>query len=180
MEKPILYRRRLIPDECISLEDDVILRCDSDMVVTSWNTFRPKKDFDHGASVYYLKKGIKVSKFLRNDGSLAFWYCDIVDYEYGNAESVMSAGSADREAAAKEPDKPQKYDRLTCIDLLADVIVFPDGFVKVVDLDELAEAAEHGLISEQTLHSILLRVNELLQTIYNGDFETLTAPLEQT
>ncbi|MCM1103647.1 MAG: DUF402 domain-containing protein [Clostridium sp.] len=173
MKKLTLYRRRLMPDECILLKDDVIRRWDHDLIVTSWNTFRPKKDFDHGASAYYLKKGIKVSKFLKNDGSLAFWYCDIVNYEYSGAVC------ADSTASGTDTAVPAEYDTLTCVDLLADIIVFPDGFVKVVDLDELTEAAEHGLISEQTLHSILLRVNDLLQTIYDGDFEALTAPLEQ-
>lgn len=59
-------------------------------------------------------------------------------------------------------------------------MIYPDGFVKVVDLDELVEAAEHGLISEQILHSVLLRVNELLKTIYSGEFEALKAPLNET
>lgn len=175
MKKPTLYRRRLIPDECILLENDVIHRCDSDMIVTSWETFRPKQDFNHGASIYYLDKGIKVSKFLKSDGSLSFWYCDIVDYVYGNDGCAACASG---KTAGTETGKPQEYDSLTCIDLLADVIVFPDGSVKVVDLDELVEAAERGLISEQTLHSVLLRVNALLQTIYRGDFADLTAPLD--
>ena len=177
MKNPTLYRRRLIPDEYISLENDRILRCDNDMIVTSWDTFRPKKEFDHGVSVYYLKKGIKVSKFLKSDGSLAFWYCDIVDYEYGGARNILCTSG---ETFAEETVIPEKYDRLTCIDLLADVVIYPDGFVKVVDLDELVEAAEHGLISEQILHSVLLRVNELLKIIYSGEFEALKAPLNET
>lgn len=176
MKNPTLYRRRLIPDECISLENDRILRLDSDMIVTSWNTFRPKKEFDHGMSVYYLKKGIKISKFLKIDGTLAFWYCDIVDYEYGSAGSTLRTSG---QTSAEEMVIPPEYDRITCIDLLADVVVYPDGFVKVVDLDELVEAAECSLVSEQTLHSVLLRVNHLLQTIYSGDFEKLKAPLNE-
>ena len=46
-----------------------------------------------------------------------YWYFDIVEYDY---------------------DK--ENNSLTSLDLLADVIVYPDGFVKVLDLDELAEA----------------------------------------
>lgn len=175
MKKPTLYRRRLIPDECILLENDVIHRCDGDMIVTSWDTFRPKQDFNHGASVYYLNKGIKVSKFLRSDGSLTFWYCDIVDYEYG---ADGRAACADGKTAGAKTGRLPEYDSLTCVDLLADVIVFPDGSVRVVDLDELVDAAERGLISERTLHSVLLRVNDLLQTIYRGSFKDLTAPLD--
>ena len=36
MNSPILYRRRLIPDECIPLKDDIILECTSERIVTSW------------------------------------------------------------------------------------------------------------------------------------------------
>ncbi len=173
MINPTLYRKRLIPDECILLEGDVIVRCDQDMIVTTWNTFRPKKEFDHGASVYYLKKGIKISKFLKSDNTLAYWYCDIVDYEYG--KNTLPDCQPPEPASKAQ----QGHDCLTCIDLLADIVIYPDGFVKVVDLDELAEAAEQGLINEKTLHSVLLRVNDLLRTIYSGEFDALKAPLNE-
>lgn len=39
----------------------------------------PKTTFSHGCSCYYLKEGFKISKFYRHDGSLLYWYCDIVD-----------------------------------------------------------------------------------------------------
>ena len=35
--------------------------------------------------------------------------------------------------------------------LLADVVICPDGFVKVVDLDELAIAMDKGTLSEELL-----------------------------
>lgn len=97
-----------------------------------------KKEFDHGASVYYLKKGIKISKFLKSDNTLAYWYCDIVDYEYG--KNTLPDCQPPEPASKAQ----QGHDCLTCIDLLADIVIYPDGFVKVVDLDELAEAAEQA------------------------------------
>ncbi len=147
MDKPVLYRRRIIPDECIELKDDRILRCDEDVIVTAWRALHPKPDLDHGYSAYFLKEGIKVSQFRLADESLLYWYCDIVDYEFNDSGT-----------------------RLTATDLLADVVIYPDGFVKVLDLDELAEAAKNKLIDEATLHDVLLRVNHLLTTIYNGKF----------
>ena len=83
------------------------------------------------------------------------WYCDIVDYDYNETENA-----------------------LTVIDLLADVIISPDGFVKVVDLDELVEATDKNLISADTLKSVLLRVNKLLTCIYEGHFLDLTAEMD--
>ena len=109
---PILFRKRLIPQECVQLKDDVILSCNDTVIVTKWNALKPRKDLHHGYSCYFLKEGFKVSKFYAADNSLLYWYCDIVDFAY------------------------EGEDRLIVTDLLADVIYYPNGFVKVVDIDE--------------------------------------------
>ena len=70
-----------------------------------------------------------------------YWYFDIVEYDY---------------------DK--ENNSLTSLDLLADVIV------KVLDLDELAEALGKGTLSEELLKKCLFRLNKLLETIYSGQF----------
>ena len=79
---PWLYRKRLIPEECIPLFDDVILFFGDDTLVTSWRTIRPKKNMDHGYSCYYLKEGYKISKFYRADHTLLYYYCDIISPIY--------------------------------------------------------------------------------------------------
>lgn len=150
MTNPILYRRRIIPEECVLLKDDIILSCDEDHIVTSWQALHPKKDLHHGCSCYFLKEGFKVSKFCYRDGSLLYWYCDIVDYDYHVSDNS-----------------------LIVTDLLADVIIYPNGYVKVVDLDELVTALESRSISLDTLKSSILRLNKLLQIIYSGRFDTL-------
>ncbi len=150
MEYPVLYRKRIIPQECIRLKDDIILRCDEHVILTKWKALHPKKDLHHGASCYFLQKGIKVSRFCYEDDSLLYWYCDIVDYTY------------DRET-----------NELVVTDLLADVIVYPDGFVKVMDIGELAQARREGLLSDEALQKSLTRLDELLQLIYSGGFSQL-------
>ena len=50
MDKPLLYRKRYIPLEVKSLNDDEILFADDEIIVTKWNTFKPKKDFSNGIS----------------------------------------------------------------------------------------------------------------------------------
>lgn len=155
MDRLTLYRKRLIPEECILLKDDIILSADQNRIITSWQALHPKKDLHHGYSMYLLQEGIKVSKFMKQDGSLIFWYCDIVTYEY---------------------DAPTNT--LTSVDLLADVIVYPDGFVKVVDLDELVQALQEGKITNEQLSDSLLKLNRLLSLIYAGRFHTLTEQIE--
>lgn len=156
MPTPILYRKRIIPEECVLLKDDKILYQDEQIIVTGWNTLKPKKELHHGYSCYYLNEGYKVSKFYREDNSLLFWYCDIVEHDY-------------------QPET----NTYVFTDLLADVIIYPDGFVKVVDIDELVTALNENLISEDTLKKSLLCLSNLLDIIYSGHFDTLQEPIEK-
>ena len=151
-----LYRKRLIPAECVSLHADTILRLDDDILVTSWKTIRPKKDLDHGFSCYYLKEGCKISKFYRADDTLLYYYCDIILPTY-------------------DPDSHS----LVITDLLADVIIYPDGFVKVCDLDELITACDNGSLSCDMLKTAILSLHNLLDKIYKGQLPELLAPLEE-
>ena len=149
MDAPTLYRKRLIPAECICLKDDEIIAYDpgEGTLFTKWHAIRPREDLHHGISGYFLNEGIKVSKFYRDDGKLLYWYCDIIDSEY------------DREKNA-----------LITTDLLADVIIFPDGFVKVVDLDELAEISGTEEFDNNMMKKALMRLDHLLKLIYSDEF----------
>lgn len=148
-----LFRKRLIPEECILLKDDEVVYADDRIIVTRWRTIRPKKTFDHGASCYFLKEGYKVSGFIKPDGSLLYWYCDIVDYEHPDDETYIFR------------------------DLLADVLVYPDDFVKVMDLDEFGEALEKNLITVDDVKRALHSLSSLLNIIYSGKFDLLTREL---
>lgn len=150
-----IYRKRLIPMECILLKDDVVVKHTEEIIVTTWDTLNPKAKFQYGASCYFLKEGFKVSKFYRADGNLFCWYCDIMQYEY--------------DAAANS---------LVTTDLLADVIIMPDGTVKVVDLDELADAFEQGILSANALNAALKHLNRLLSLIYDNRFCALQNELD--
>jgi len=153
---PILYRKRMIPEECVLLKDDVILEQNDDMIVTQWNTLKPKRELHHGFSCYFLKEGFKVSKFYRADGTLMYWYCDIVDYDYNEEKNI-----------------------LTVTDLLADVVVYPDGYSRVLDLDELALAFERELCDNGKLLLALRHLDSLLNLIYEDKFDMLTARIQK-
>ena len=56
-----IYRKRLIPEECILLKDDIIVEQNEDYILTKWKTLNPKTTFSHGCSCYYLKEGFKIS-----------------------------------------------------------------------------------------------------------------------
>ncbi len=148
-----LYRKRFVPSENILL-NDIILEHTEDIVITKWNTIRPKTVLHHGCSCYYLKEGWKVSKFYSEDHSLLYWYCDIVEFDYRSEDNSLVVS-----------------------DLLADVIIYPDGKVEVVDLDELAEAHRDKIISDEQLHKSLMQLNSLLSIISQNRFTELQIPL---
>lgn len=150
MESSInLYRRRFIPDETVLLKDDIILHMDDSLIITSWKTLKPRSDFASGISAYFRKEGFKISKHFGLDGSFTRWYCDIIE----------------------ESPSP---DGLIFSDLLIDIIVFPDGTVRVVDLDEAADALEQKLITSDMLMRALRSTNKLLSCIHHGKLSELT------
>ena len=119
MSRPRLFRRRFIPDENIELKDDMILALEPNLIITSWNVLKPRRDISRGVSAYFIDKGIKVSKVFDNAGQMVYWYCDIIETHYDEKENIY-----------------------TFNDLLIDVVVYPDGQVEVLDMDEFADAME--------------------------------------
>jgi len=140
-----LYRRRFIPDELILLKDDIIYYADEKIIKTKWNVLKPRKDFAKGISWYYINEGWKISRFMDKNGKLVYYYCDIIDVVFDEKENSCTVN-----------------------DLLADVIIYPDGKVKVVDLAEIADAYEKGIISVKSVKKSLRQLDRLLKVIYAG------------
>ena len=154
MSKPTLYRNRLIPFESVLLSDDKILYQDDTKIITEWHTLHPKSDLAYGYSCYFLDRGFKISRFYSHNKDFMYWYCDIIETEYQKETNTY-----------------------VFTDLLADVILKPDGSTRVVDLDELSEAFERGLLSSKRMSCALRQLDDLLQAIYRDRFEALTEPL---
>ncbi len=147
---PALYRKRLIPAEKILLDSDEIILLTKDMIHTRWKPIKPRKDIGSGESWYFIQKGFKISKFFDLNGNFSYWYCDIINTEY-------------------DPSK----DEYVFTDLLIDVVIYPDGFVKVLDIDEVSIALEKELISISLLKKGLDSLAELLNSAYKNEIEKL-------
>ncbi|MBU5463513.1 DUF402 domain-containing protein [Anaerotignum sp. MSJ-24] len=150
-DKPSVYRKRYIPDEIKSLEKDEILYMSDDVIVTKWDTFRPKKNFSNGISCTFVNKGFKISKFMDNNGKLVYYYCDIIHSDYYKDEN-----------------------KWIFTDLLADVKIYPDGRTEIIDLDEVSEALKSGIISTETVCELMENLNSLLGIIYSGEWRKMT------
>lgn len=143
-----LYRKRIIPEEMILLKDDVILHQDASTIITKWNSLKPRKDFSNGISAYFMDEGFKVSKIFDKHHKLVYWYCDIIETEYNSEQHTY-----------------------IFTDLLADVVIYPDGELRVLDLDEIGDALEQKLISKDLSVKALRLCNQLLEKIYAGNFK---------
>lgn len=149
-----IFRKRLIPAEIVLLKDDIILSRENDRIVTSWQAFHPRPDLMRGFSCYYTEDHLKVSRMIHDDNSF-HWYIDIADYAWNETR-----------------------DTLTMTDLLADVIIGQDGFIRVTDLDELADAHTQGLITDALLKKSLYTLDKLLRELYSHGIERLSEPLK--
>ena len=77
---------------------------------------------------------------------LIYWYCDIIDYTYDPTARTY-----------------------VFTDLLADVLIYPNGEVHVVDLDEIAEATEQKLLTPEQTCSCMRKLDALLKVIYRKE-----------
>jgi predicted RNA-binding protein associated with RNAse of E/G family len=150
MEGPRLFRRRFIPDETVELKNDEILKLDEDTLLTRWKALKPRKDFTCGMSCLFLKKGWKISRVMDDSGNCLYTYCDIVDVDFDVKNNIILFS-----------------------DLLVDVVVYDNGFVKVLDIAEVSDALDLGLITVDTAKRALRLLDGLLRVIYSGKFQEL-------
>jgi predicted RNA-binding protein associated with RNAse of E/G family len=146
-DKLKIFRKRYVPDELVDISQDEVLFLDSDLMVTKWDTIHPRGDIARGLSFTFLKEGYKVSKVFDFNNELVYWYCDIIDSVYDQEDNVI-----------------------TIIDLLVDVRVMPDGRVMVLDVEEIAQALEQSMITQEQACDALKKLSKLLEIIYYGIF----------
>ena len=145
-----LYRKRFIPCETNYLKDDKIVYMDDNIIITKWDTLKPRKDIKRGMSVYFPNEGYKVSKLYSPDDKLVYWYCDIV-------KAVPN----------------EEKNEIVFEDLLLDVVIYDDGHIEVLDADELADALEKKIIPEEYGILALRNMDKLLNIIYKGEFSRI-------
>ncbi|NLN65511.1 MAG: DUF402 domain-containing protein [Clostridiaceae bacterium] len=146
MQKIKILRVRFIPMEEVDISGDEILFLDDNKMVTRWDPIHPRDDFAKGYSCTYLKEGYKISKVMNSAKEVKYWYCDIISVE------IKDGGNLYR-----------------LVDLLLDVKIMPNGQVIVMDMDELALAAEKKLITQAMAIQSLRQCDRLLKRLYSGE-----------
>ena len=151
-----LFRRRMIPEENIFLKDDKILFQNDKLIITSWNTLKPRRDIATGISAYFMDQGFKISKIYNSNHHLVYWYCDIIETVYDVSTNTY-----------------------TFIDLLADILVYEDNSFRLVDLEEIGLALEKQLLSIEKASKALHLTNDLLNIIYHNQFSKYQAIINE-
>lgn len=147
MKKPVLLRKRFIPYEIVDISSDELLFRSDSLLVTRWKAIKERTDLFGGISCTFLKEGMKLARFYDSQGDFLYWYCDIIDILYD-----------------------ENNDTYTFEDLLVDIKVMPNGEVRVLDADELAEALEKGLITIEQAGRALRILDMVLKLIYDKKF----------
>lgn len=148
----IVNRRRYIPDEVISLNKDTIYYVSEELIVTGWKAITSRPDFSGGISAYFPKKGIKTSKLFDASGNILYWYNDVGEV-FINGKTIQFN------------------------DLLFDIIVYPDGRIEYMDIDEFALAVEKNLITKEQELKALRNYHFLVQAVTHGKFNAFQAPI---
>nr|WP_232330956.1 MULTISPECIES: DUF402 domain-containing protein [unclassified Thermoactinomyces] len=80
---------------------------------------------------YFVRKGYTISKVFGRSGEFLYYYCDVMQmYQVNRLKYVM-------------------------VDLLLDLIVYPDGRYHLIDIDEFADAVERGQLKRrQQVHAL--------------------------
>ncbi len=145
-----IFRKRYVPDEIVDISGDEVVRREDNLIVTKWLPIHPRPDMSGGMSWTYFKDGYKISKIYGPEGEFKFYYCDIIDYSYDEAE-----------------------DSYIFTDLLVDVKVYLDGSIKFLDFDELQEAFDNGTIDDKIFSSAITKVSKLITLIQSDSIESL-------
>lgn len=140
-----IFRKRYIPDEIVDISADEVVFKTDDLIVTKWLPIKPRKDISKGISYTMLNKGWKISKFFDKNDEFMYWYCDIIEHTFDGENYIL-------------------------IDLLVDLKVYPDGTYEILDLEELDEALQNGIITLNQKEDALNKLNALLEIVKNGEF----------
>lgn len=142
-----LLRKRYIPSEVVDISGDKVLYKDDELMVTKWLPINKRADIGSGISYIFLKEGYKISKFFDNDSNFAYWYCDIIEYAYDEAE-----------------------DTHLFTDLLLDLKIYEDGKYEILDMDELVEAYNKNMITIEQVLKAFRSLSNLYELLKNKKF----------
>lgn len=88
---------------------------------------------------YFVKKGFTVSKVFRRSGEFLYYYCDVMEMrQIGKLKYVM-------------------------VDLLFDLIIYPNGRYHLIDVDEFADSIEKGLLKKRQLVYALRTLDRMIR-----------------
>ncbi|SDW86719.1 Protein of unknown function [Marininema mesophilum] len=95
---------------------------------------------------YFVKKGYTISKVFLKSGEFLYYYCDVMEMrQVGRLRYVM-------------------------VDLLLDLIVYPDGRYHLIDVDEFSAAIDKGQLKKRQQVHTLQTLDKMIRMQTNRTF----------
>ncbi|PIQ25588.1 hypothetical protein COW36_21330 [bacterium (Candidatus Blackallbacteria) CG17_big_fil_post_rev_8_21_14_2_50_48_46] len=133
-----IRKQKLHPVREVNLSGDTWLHQDEHLCVSYWHLPRTESDqVAHTLTLTIFDEAIQIHSKHNAAGERLYWYCDLLEVKRDEGGWHLT-------------------------DLLLDVVVFPDGSTRMLDLGELAEALEEGGIHPQQAAQAL-RLAETIQ-----------------
>lgn len=142
-----LLKHKLVPQGTVDITNDKILFFDGNFLVTQWKPENSNMNISSAISLVSIKDGYQISKKFDSNNKFVYWYCDIVKTKWTKETSCLEI-----------------------TDLIIDLVVFPNYQVNCIDLDELTDAKEKGLISSMDFNWAKESSLKLLQKVIEGEF----------
>jgi predicted RNA-binding protein associated with RNAse of E/G family len=146
---PKRYKKKLFPPAIIDISSDILYFFNKELMVTGWapEVDDPTEGVASVISFIFLEKGFQISKKFDKNNTFLYWYCDIIDVESDQENNIY-----------------------TITDLVVDVVVYPDNYVRIIDLDELANLIEQDGLDKKLLLKALRNLDNLLLEIDRKNF----------
>ncbi len=142
-----IFKQKFIPEKIYDISDDEVIFFNNEFMITSWEATNSEMGVKKALSLTSFSNGYQISKKFNKENEFMYWYCDIVKAWH------------DREK-----------NEIWIQDLIADVILFPDKALQVIDLPELVEARKNGLITEVLFQECHKSILSLVSSVIHGNF----------
>lgn len=140
-----IYKHKLVPQETQDITQDHWIYRDEHWMLSTWSPAHSDMKVVKAVSIFDLEHGWQLSQKFDAQGQLKYWYCDII-------ASYSQDGD------------------LHIVDLILDVVLFPDGVIQVVDMPEFQNYVPQTPQEVEWLETAPTKLQTLIHQILLNDF----------
>lgn len=142
-----LLKHKLVPPSSEDISGDEVLYFDLDFLVTRWKPAKSNMNIGAAVSLLCVKSGVQISKKYNREGKFVYYYCDMVKTHWDPETETFEV-----------------------TDLIADLIVFPDSELRLIDLEEFQEAYQSKVIDTEEFEFTKKCLLDITDKVICGNF----------